>query len=75
MHCSNDKYVVILLHGFNVVEGVNGLGLVKGLLDMGDGRMEHVTPTFQYLVGIVGCGNNQFKVMLVWNKCCSLSVM
>jgi hypothetical protein len=58
VHCSNHKYVVILLHGLNVVEGVIGLGLVKGLLDVGGGRMKHVTPTFHYLVGIVGCGNN-----------------
>jgi len=62
-------------YGFNVAEKGNGLGLVKGWLDMGGGRMEHVTPTFHYLVGIVGCGNNLPKVMLVWNKWCSLSVM
>jgi hypothetical protein len=55
VHCGNDKYVVILLLGFNVAERVNGLGLVKGLLDVGGGRMEHVTPTFHYLVGKVGC--------------------
>ncbi len=58
MHYSDDKYVVVLLHGFNVVEKVNGLGLVKGLLDVDGGRMEHVTLTFHYLMGIVGRGNN-----------------
>ncbi len=49
--------------------------MVKGLLDMGGGRMEHVIVTFHYLVGIIGCGNYKSKVMLVWNKWCSLSVM
>jgi len=37
--------------------------------------MENVTLTFHYLVGIIGCGNNWYKVMLVWNKCCNLNVM
>jgi hypothetical protein len=62
-------------YGFNVVERVDDLGLVKGLLDVGGGRMENVTPTFHYLMGIIGCGNNKSKVMLVWNKRCNLSVV
>jgi hypothetical protein len=36
--------------------------------------MEHVTPTFHYVMGIVGCGNNKSRVMLGWNKWCSLVV-
>jgi hypothetical protein len=42
--------------------------MVKGLLDMGGDRMENVTITFHYLVGIVGCGDYKSKVMLAWNK-------
>jgi hypothetical protein len=45
--------------------------MVKGLLDVGGGRMEHVTPTFLYLVGIIGCGNKS-RMMLLWNKRCNL---
>jgi hypothetical protein len=49
--------------------------MVKGLLDMGGGRMKNATITFHYLVGIVGCGDYKSRAMLAWNKWCSLSVM
>jgi hypothetical protein len=40
--------------------------MIKGIkLDMGGGRMEHVTITLHSLVGIVGCGNYKSKMTLV----------